>query len=127
MLLTESHVLQEAVKTDTEGALASMKELGDIVSADQEDMSGQVSHSLVLCVITEYIRHLGRKGLWDLSVWLLVVLQVSQMRSLYGKCRETLQKMQQKTRDCLRQREDMRRQMEEALQDKQAVKDFSID
>lgn len=46
------------------------------------------------------------------------------MRALYGKCRGTLQRMQQKTRDCLQQREDMRQHMEEALQDKQAVKAF---
>lgn len=57
-------------------------------------------------------------------MWLVVVLQVSQMRSLYGKCRETLRKMQQKTRDCLQQKEDMRQHMEEALHDKQAVKAF---
>lgn len=56
----ESRILQEAVKTDTDGALASIKELGDIVTADQEDMSRQVSHSLALSVITEYIRHLIR-------------------------------------------------------------------
>ncbi|XP_076150887.1 sperm-associated antigen 5 isoform X2 [Alosa pseudoharengus] len=79
-----------AVKTDAEDTLASMKEIGDLVTADQKDMSRQVS----------------------------------QMRSLYGKCRETLRKMQQKTRDCLQQRDDMRQNMEEALQDKQAA--FSV-
>ncbi|XP_062408806.1 sperm-associated antigen 5 [Sardina pilchardus] len=79
-----------AVKTDAEDTLASMKEIGGIVTADQEEMSRQVS----------------------------------QMRSLYGKCRETLRKMQQKTRDCLQQRDGMRQSMEEAQQDKQAA--FSV-
>ena len=47
---------------------------------------------------------------------------MSQMKSLYGKCRETLRKMQQKTRDCLEQRDDMRSRMDEALQAKEAVR-----
>ncbi|XP_031416149.1 sperm-associated antigen 5 isoform X3 [Clupea harengus] len=88
MQATSSNMV--AIKTDTEEALSSMKDIGDIVSEDQKDMSKQMS----------------------------------QMKSLYGKCRETLRKMQQKTRDCLEQRDDMRSRMDEALQAKEAA--FSV-
>lgn len=47
--------------------------------------------------------------------------QVFQMRKLYGKCRESLKKMQLKTRDCLQQKDEMRQRMEDALQAEEAA------
>lgn len=48
-------------------------------------------------------------------------MQMVQMRALYGRCREALRRMGEKASGCLQKREQMRQQMEEALQAKAAV------
>ncbi|XP_051993232.1 sperm-associated antigen 5 [Xyrauchen texanus] len=72
-----------SVKTCTEDAIFTIKQIGDIVNVDQE----------TLCT------------------------QVCQMKSLYGRYRETLQRMEQKMKG-------MRQQMDNALQEKEAA--FSV-
>ncbi|XP_051560939.1 sperm-associated antigen 5 [Myxocyprinus asiaticus] len=72
-----------SVKTCTEDAIFTIKQIGDIVNVDQE----------TLCT------------------------QVCQMKSLYGRYRETLQRMEQKMKG-------MRQQMDKSLQEKEAA--FSV-
>ncbi|XP_028833363.1 sperm-associated antigen 5 [Denticeps clupeoides] len=47
--------------------------------------------------------------------------QTAQMKVLYGKCVDTLTRMQQKTKYCIQERDNMKLQMEEAIQAKEAA------
>lgn len=81
--IQEMRVGMNSVKTCTEDAIFTMKQIGDIVHVDQETLSEQVR----------------------------------QMKSLYRRYRETLQRMVEKMTD-------MRKNMENALEEKEAA--FSV-
>ncbi|XP_055061269.2 sperm-associated antigen 5 [Misgurnus anguillicaudatus] len=81
--IQEMRVGMNSVKTCTEDAIFTMKQIGDIVHVDQETLSEQVR----------------------------------QMKSLYRRYRETLQRMVEKMAD-------MRQNMENALEEKEAA--FSV-
>ncbi|MCJ8730148.1 hypothetical protein PDJAM_G00180850 [Pangasius djambal] len=76
-----------SVKSETQEALSSMKELEGIVTEDQEIQSQQLV----------------------------------QMKALFARCMDMLRKMEQKNRVCLKDRDDMKQQMEEALEEKSMV------
>ncbi|XP_053088680.1 sperm-associated antigen 5 [Pangasianodon hypophthalmus] len=76
-----------SVKSETQEALSSMKELEGIVTEDQEIQSQQVG----------------------------------QMKAIFARCMDTLRKMEQKNRVCLKDRDDMKQQVEEALEEKSTV------
>ncbi|GAA6100106.1 sperm-associated antigen 5, partial [Tachysurus ichikawai] len=76
-----------SIKSETEEALSSMKELEGIVSEDQKTQSHQLG----------------------------------QMKTLFARCMEMLKKMEQKTKVCVKNRDDMKKQMEEALEKESTV------
>ncbi|XP_060782619.1 sperm-associated antigen 5 [Neoarius graeffei] len=47
--------------------------------------------------------------------------QVGQMKALFARCTDMLRKMEQKSRVCVKDRDDMKQQMEEALEEKSTV------
>ncbi|KAB5581318.1 hypothetical protein PHYPO_G00174200 [Pangasianodon hypophthalmus] len=77
-----------SVKSETQEALSSMKELEGIVTEDQEIQSQQVG----------------------------------QMKAIFARCMDTLRKMEQKNRVCLKDRDDMKQQVEEALEEKSTLR-----
>ncbi|KAM9478030.1 sperm-associated antigen 5 [Clarias gariepinus] len=85
MQLMSSTLLQ--VRSETEEALSTMKELEGIVTDDQEIQSQQLV----------------------------------RMKALQARCMDTLNKMEQKNRVCVQDRDDMKKQMEEALEQKSTV------
>ncbi|KAF7710030.1 sperm-associated antigen 5 isoform X2 [Silurus meridionalis] len=76
-----------SIKSETEEALSSMKELKSIVTDDQEIQSQQLG----------------------------------QMKALLAHCMDTLKKMEQKNRMCVKDRDDMKQKMEDALKEKSTV------
>ncbi|KAF5901888.1 sperm-associated antigen 5-like, partial [Clarias magur] len=85
MQLMSSTLLQ--VRSETEKALDTTKELEAIVTDDQEIQSQQLV----------------------------------QMKVLHARCMDMLNKMEQKNRVCVKARDDMKKQMEEALEQKSTV------
>ncbi|KAK3554325.1 hypothetical protein QTP70_020802, partial [Hemibagrus guttatus] len=76
-----------SIKSETDEALLSMKELEGIVTDDQKIHSQQLG----------------------------------QMKALFARCMDMLRKMEQKNKVCVKDRDDMRKQMEEALEKESTV------
>ncbi|KAG7333640.1 hypothetical protein KOW79_002047 [Hemibagrus wyckioides] len=76
-----------SIKSETDEALGSMKELEGIVNDDQKIHSQQLG----------------------------------QMKALFARCMDMLRKMEQKNKVCVKDRDDMRKQMEEALEKESMV------
>ncbi len=108
---------QTTLSCDTDAALSNMKQIGDVVREDHQNLVSHVCNTY----FTSLPSDINSVQLVDLFFFFLCVVQYGQIKSLFEKTKATQTVMMQKVKDALHQRDDMRMQMEEAFTAKEAV------